>query len=152
MSFGWPPTPYSVTYYLNGPLITWGYAVWIFSLISKLFLHSRECRDSNHSLRIHDEVAANPLAEVVRRTPHWKATWKENCKFCRKGIADQILQKESVEPIFYEQLFCQLLYAKKFQTWTVSSEKLRKTLLYKKVLIKCWWNWLQKCIQNCKQW
>ena len=37
----------------------------------------------------------------------------------------------SISPSFYEQLFHQFPFAKKFQNQTVNAEKLRKTLLFK---------------------
>jgi len=48
---------------------------------------------------------------------------------------------QSISPTFYEQLMHPYSFDKKIQSKTVIREKLRKALSYKKVRIKCLWNW-----------
>ena len=52
------------------------------------------------------------------------------------GSTFTVLQLESISTAFYEQLFCQFPFAKILQTQTVSTEKLLKTLVYKKAAYK----------------
>jgi hypothetical protein len=47
----------------------------------------------------------------------------------------------SISPTFYEQLLCQNPFAKKLQTQIVSTQKLRKKLLYKKAARKILVEW-----------
>jgi len=47
----------------------------------------------------------------------------------------------SISPTFYEQILHKYSFAKKLQSQTVSRKKLSKTLSYKKLLLRCWWNW-----------
>jgi len=56
-------------------------------------------------------------------------------KFVRKTLMK--LTIGLVSSIFYEQLFHPYFGAKKFQSQTVTREKLRKTLLFKKSRVKC---------------
>jgi len=49
--------------------------------------------------------------------------------------------QQSIASTFYEQLLRQYYFAEKLQSQTVFREKLCKVHMYKKLPIKCWWNW-----------
>ena len=51
-------------------------------------------------------------------------------------LGQQVCHQVSISPAFYEQLLRQNPFTKKLQTQIVSTEKLRKKLLYKKAARK----------------
>jgi len=51
----------------------------------------------------------------------------------------------SILSTFYVRLLRQYSYTKKLQSQNLTRKMLRKTLLFEKFEVKCWWNWPQSC-------